>query len=1024
MGNKKDCAITFGATNNYVFALANVLLGIKKYTVPFWDDIIILHTDITSENQQVINAILPCKFVHVEDDEWCEQLERNLSKETMNMYSLATFFRYYCFDFLKEYRKVIWLDCDLLVQNDISGIADYGEKTGFAACMADRMAPVEMCFGKLIPGYQMFVPLVNAGTLVLTDKLPHYEIFCDWCKNKTVGLINYLDMPDQGILNLLLQEFHIEVETIDVGKYQRHPDFQKAIPPKEAFILHSYGIRKFWNDAIYQKLYPEWQEFNHEYLRLSEAITKKRCVDQGQFPLVSVVMSTYTRDEFLYDAVESILEQTYPNFELIIVVEYSEKQEKIAKRLRKYEDKRIIVICNRERLGFARSLNIGMGIAKGKYIARMDDDDKSYPERLQKQVEYMELHPEIGILGTFAETFMNCHDIWNSYPTDPEQAAIGLLRGTVLCHPTVMMRVSELQKYNLQYNPEVFTEDYDLWARAVKYLKISNLPEILYGYRASGMNVTVNQETKIHSSHLKIMRLQFENYLNMKPSEDELCLFNGRVDTLGMVYTKNRSEAEKVYKSFIQKISEANKKTNFYNQEKLDSFLGIATNEPIAEPSVECAVEPRKEKISLVRRIKRAIKRLLKPYATRAIILLGQYTCNVIAERFGHFEVQTKEQLNNINTEMNGLNDRINELKNKTSELYEIISEMDDGFINKINEVNDRSSNEIKSKIDEMKNRINESIDRTNGEVNDKASEIKSRLSEMSDRTSREVNSRINELIDRTNRVVDDRASEIKSGLNEMSDRTSCEVNSRINDLNGRINEVEQSINTHALWNTDDIKKDLFNFRYLYEKTEKIPFNKTNSIYSAEFYENNRYHSYISAMEVFRRLLPVINPQTVFDFGCGSGTWLYAAKMFGVNRVHGVDGDWVDHKMLMIDEAEFEVQDVSEPYQSKEKYDLACSLEVSEHIEPQKSEVFIDNLCKISDIVLFSGAHPNQGGDGHINERSYDYWKELFAKHGYDWIDVRPLFSENEKICSWYRENMGLYVKGIGNKNSILEKLF
>lgn len=671
MADKKECAITFGATNNYVFALANVLLGIKKYATPFWDDIIVLHTDITPENQQVINAILPCKFITVDDENWCEQLEKKLGTDALDMYSLATLFRYYCFDFLNKYHKIIWLDCDLLIQNDISGIKDYGEKTGYAACMADRMAPVEMCFKKLIPGYQMFVPLVNAGTLVLTDKLPHYESLCSWCKEKTVEFAEYLDMPDQGILNLLLQEFHIDVEPIDVTKYQCHPDYPKAMSPQSAFILHAYGVRKFWNDPTYQELFPEWQNFNQEYIHIAETITKKTCIDQGHPPLVSVIMSPYTRDEFLQEAVESILKQTYPYFELIVIVEYSEKQDDIVKKLESMQDKRIVVIRNEKQLGFANSLNIGLNAAKGKYIARMDDDDISYPERLEKQVEYMQLHPEIGILGTYAETFMNCHDIWNNYPTDPELAAIGLLRGTVLCHPTVIMRKSELQKYDLQYDPDAFTEDYDLWARAVKHLKISNLPEILYGYRSSGMNITVNQEVKVHRSHLNVMRMQFEKYLEMKPSEDELCLFNGRINTLGMVYTKNRGEADRVYDEFVHKIAKANKKTNFFNQEKLEIFLGLQKNGVVSRTE--------ENKISLRWKVKKAIKRTLKPFVDRAVRIFGRNICYLINARADELNAKICESNAKIcesNARMSQLSEKVDELGKDAIDIIKQINKL------------------------------------------------------------------------------------------------------------------------------------------------------------------------------------------------------------------------------------------------------------------------------------------------------------------------------------------------------------
>ena len=113
-------------------------------------------------------------------------------------------------------------------------------------------------------------------------------------------------------------------------------------------------------------------------------------------PLVSVIMSIFKRVSFLDEAIESVLNQTFANFELLIVVEYSEEQENINNYIfKKFKDKRIRIINNKERLGFAESLNVGIKSAKGKYIARMDDDDISLPLRFEKQVNFLEKNKDI-----------------------------------------------------------------------------------------------------------------------------------------------------------------------------------------------------------------------------------------------------------------------------------------------------------------------------------------------------------------------------------------------------------------------------------------------------------------------------------------------------------------------------------------------------------------------------------------------------------------------------------------------------
>ena len=105
------------------------------------------------------------------------------------------------------------------------------------------------------------------------------------------------------------------------------------------------------------------------------------------------------RTDYMKTAIDSILHQTYDNLELIIVVEASNNQNRIKDEIASIHDERIMVICNQSRLGFAESLNVGLRAAKGKYIARMDDDDISLPERLDKEVAYLEEHPEADIVG-------------------------------------------------------------------------------------------------------------------------------------------------------------------------------------------------------------------------------------------------------------------------------------------------------------------------------------------------------------------------------------------------------------------------------------------------------------------------------------------------------------------------------------------------------------------------------------------------------------------------------------------------
>jgi len=231
-------------------------------------------------------------------------------------------------------------------------------------------------------------------------------------------------------------------------------------------------------------------------------------------PLVSIVMPVYNCEKYLDKSIKSILNQTFRNFEFIIINDGS--TDKTGNILEKYEkaDSRIH-IYNSEHQGVSLSLNKGCGLAQGKYIARMDADDISLPERIAKEVEYMEAHPEIGILGTGEEQIDEGGSLIRKrhFPVLPGFIKWSVMfGGWCLSHPTVMMRQAAIKELNF-YNKEVLSgQDYELWSRAIFATKISNIQCILIQRRIWSENFSykdyrANTQTVIDAMHLAIRRL-------------------------------------------------------------------------------------------------------------------------------------------------------------------------------------------------------------------------------------------------------------------------------------------------------------------------------------------------------------------------------------------------------------------------------------------------------------------------------------------------------------------------------------
>lgn len=181
--------------------------------------------------------------------------------------------------------------------------------------------------------------------------------------------------------------------------------------------------------------------------------------------------------------------------------------------------------------------------------------------------------------------------------------------------------------------------------------------------------------------------------------------------------------------------------------------------------------------------------------------------------------------------------------------------------------------------------------------------------------------------------------------------------------------------------------------------------------YGGEFFNSQKDTSFVSAGIVLPHVLSLFNPESVADFGCGVGTWVRALLDIGVSDVVGIDGNYIRDESLVIHHDRFVRADIAQPVYLDRKFDLAISMEVAEHLPPEKATVFIDTLTRHSDVVLFSAAVPHQGGTHHVNEQWPGYWSSLFRSHGYRCVDcLRDVFWEDDRIAWWYRQNMFLFV--------------
>ncbi len=269
-------------------------------------------------------------------------------------------------------------------------------------------------------------------------------------------------------------------------------------------------------------------------------------------PEMSVVMPVYNASQYLSEAIESILNQDVKDIEFLIIDDASEDQS--AEIVKSYNESRIVFIQNQMNMGVARTLNRGIDIAKGRYIVRMDADDISIPGRLERQLRFMEAHPEIGISGGSVRLFGIGLSTIARVPLDSQEVSAYMHFENPMWHMTVIMRRDLLDKFHLRYDPSFSrSEDYDLWRRAIQYFSIANIPEVLVRVREHGASATRSNWDAV-TAQTEIIQRRLLECSGLSLTAEEIA-FHHRV---GRGYRMNsRQEIDKA-EEWLQRLCNAN----------------------------------------------------------------------------------------------------------------------------------------------------------------------------------------------------------------------------------------------------------------------------------------------------------------------------------------------------------------------------------------------------------------------------------------------------------------------------------
>jgi glycosyltransferase involved in cell wall biosynthesis len=287
-------------------------------------------------------------------------------------------------------------------------------------------------------------------------------------------------------------------------------------------------------------------------------------------PKVTVLMPVYNANKFLREAVESILKQSFTDFEFLIIDDGSTDDSQSI--IRSYDDSRIKFVQNEKNIGVAATLNRGLDLAWTEYIARMDADDISLPSRLEKQIHFMEENPDVGISGTWIRLFGDQLRVVDRCPVSASVVKAYLLFDTAIHHPTAIMRRNLIEKYRLRYDPSFGScgEDFDFWLRASNNFSVDNLPEALVKMRHHKDSLS-NASKEIMTDHTEKLLFEGLKNLGLSPTNEVVKFHHivGRGRRLSSWDEVERAE------SWLKTVKNQNDKVRLYESKALEKVIGM-----------------------------------------------------------------------------------------------------------------------------------------------------------------------------------------------------------------------------------------------------------------------------------------------------------------------------------------------------------------------------------------------------------------------------------------------------------------
>ena len=769
----------------------------------------------------------------------------------------------------------------------------------------------------------------------------------------------------------------------------------------------------------------------------AESIYKNSVFYHGEFyaqtkfasskPKVSVLLPVYNSEKYIAETLWSLFDQTFSDFEVLVLNEYVSSKEGL-EVVKMFDDDRIRIIQNKEKLGLADSLNLGMREAKGEYLARIDGDDLARSDRFALQVEFLDKNREYGLVGSLQHHFGINTDYIHDVPKEHKDILAGLIYDCLVCHSTIMMRKKAFIDNRLFYDKTKQAEDYELWTRACKIFKFYNIPEVLGEYRVGEDNITKGKLAALSKESGELAGKNIKETLGVEVPVPHIPFLSGWINEFELLGKEAYKKEIVLEQNILEQMWDANKRIKYYDADALlrvinkrwrnitntweyNSDMGeILPRDRLFKvydvfgkkiPEATDSSNTEAEKVSFKERIKDILRFLYKPFKHGIQYRIRRQLWDLD----GHLHESTYDIKNTVWDIEGRIKDCIMENigddkeSNSGESLYERLNDLEV----KMNTMMEFM--ELKLSAQEVKTNSNiiKSKDSLSEQLDARVWKAETNLGEQLDARVWKAESNLGEQLDA-------RVWKAESNLGQQIDGRIWEAENNISDYIGSQNKYCEDeflkLHRHLDFSYSDIfvllDKNIENTSGAIELDTKYPVAYESNDYlvpHGTVRDDTRYPRFIHACEMYfkdREKLAFV------DLGCSSGGIVLDALLRGHEAV-GLEGSDESFKQQRaqwrIIPKNLFTCDITKPFTLKKddklkEFDVISAWEVLEHIKEEDLPVLLENIKKhlntggifIGSIANWDDIDEETGVNWHVNLHPYEWWRDRFVEVGFEII--------------------------------------